>query len=213
MIKVIMSLINVRINIKINGKTNRKIKREEKGSITVEAAFVMPVVVFCITALIYLAFYLHDYCRLAGTLDLVMHKACIAVKHEADISTGRVFYESFNNAGVFDDFEVGAKTKENRIEKYLAKELANGLFVGRIEKSDVEVTGQTIKITVCAKADIRLPMFGRAIDKITDIELQRSCPVHNPAKTIRICELILDTGSKIKGINKIKDIVDVFAKK
>ncbi|NLC19984.1 MAG: pilus assembly protein [Clostridiales bacterium] len=190
-----------------------KIGREEKGSITVEAAFVMPVVVFCIIAMIYLAFYLHDYSRLAGTLDLLMHKAGIAVKHEADLASGRVSYEDINDRGVFYVLMGDTKAEEERIEKYLAEELNKGLFICRIEKSDVKVSRLSAKINIRAGTEMKLPVFGGAIAKITNIELDKSYPVHKPAETIRICELILDTGSKIKGINRLKDMLDGFTKK
>jgi len=190
-----------------------KVKREEKGSITVEAAFIMPVVVFCIIAIIYLAFYLHDYCRLTGTLDLVIHRACIAVRHEADLASGRVSYEDINDRGVFYVLMGDTKAEEERIAKYLAQELDKGLLVSRLEKSDVKVTSLSVRISVRAGTDMKLPILGETIDKITNIELQRSYPVHNPAETIRICELILDTGSKIKGINRLKDMLDGFTKK
>lgn len=190
-----------------------KMSREEKGSITVEAAFVMPVVVFCIIAMIYLAFYLHDYNRLAGTLDLVMHKACIAIKHEADLATGRVSFEGINDRGFFYVLLGDTKAEEEKIAKYLAEELSKGLFICHIEKSDVKVNKLSVKISVRAGTDMKLPVFGGAIAKIANIELHKSYPVHNSAETIRICELILDTGSKIKGINKLKDIIDRFSKK
>lgn len=190
-----------------------KIGREEKGSITVEAAFVMPVVVFCIIAMIYLAFYLHDYSRLAGTLDLLMHKAGIAVKHEADLASGRVSYEDIGNRSLFYALLGDAKAEEERIAKYLAQELDKGLLVSRLEKSDVKVTSLSVRISVRAGTDMKLPILGETIDKITNIELDKSYPVHKPAETIRICELILDTGSKIKGINRLKDMLDRFTKK
>ena len=187
-----------------------KIIKDERGSITVEAVFVMPVVVFAISALIYLAFYLHDYCRITATVDMVLQKTSVAVKHEAELATGIVSYEDINGRGVFYMLLTDAKDMEEQIARFLEDELSKGLFICHITKSDVRVGKLGIKITVWARGNINLPMFKTALGKIMQINLERTYPVHYPAETIRSCELILDTGSKIKGTDKLKEILDKF---
>lgn len=190
-----------------------KINREAGGSIVVEAAFVMPLLVLTIFALIYLSFYLHDYSRIAGAMDLVMQKAGVAIKHEADLDTGCVYYERINERGVFYALSGDSEADERRITQLLEKELAGGLFISRISKVEVELGRLSIKIMVSAKADISLPFIKAAAGSLLDMNFEGRYPVHNPAETIRICEVILDTGSKIKGVDKLKDVLGRFASK
>ena len=56
-----------------------------KASFTIEAVFIMPIVLFTVVSIIYISFYLHDYCRMQGITDMVLHKAAMNLKHEADI--------------------------------------------------------------------------------------------------------------------------------
>ena len=61
---------------------NRSLNKKIKGSITVEAAFIMPLIILVIFSIVYLSFYLHDYCKLQGTVDLALHKAIFSAKHK-----------------------------------------------------------------------------------------------------------------------------------
>jgi hypothetical protein len=188
------------------------INKEEKGSITVEAAFVMPIVILTVFALIYLAFYLHDYNRIQGIVDLVIHKAGITIKHDADIATGRISYEDINDRGVFYTLTGDLPVEESKIGKLLDQELSKGLFITHIIKAEVEAGKLDIKINVLAKTHIGLPLFQNAFNKLLNINVESTYPVHNPAETVRACEVILDTGSKIKGADKLKDVLEKFTK-
>jgi hypothetical protein len=187
-------------------------KKKSKGSITVEAAFVMPIVAFTVFALIYLAFFLHDYNRIVSTVDLVAYKAGIAGKHEADIATGRTNYENINDRGVFYLLTGDARAEELQIIKLLEQELSKGLFICKISKTEVKAGKQEVNINVQAKAEINLPMFKDLLDRMFMIRLDSSYPIHNPAEAIRVWEVILDTGSKIKSVNKLKEAIEKYIK-
>ncbi len=57
----------------ISRKINKYIKR--KGSITVEASFILPLILFVIVFIICLAFYLYDGCFMKKTCYLALEKA------------------------------------------------------------------------------------------------------------------------------------------
>jgi len=190
-----------------------KIYKEAGGSIVLEAAFVMPLVVLSVFALIYLSFYLHDYSRITGAIDLIMHKAGVGIRHEADLDTGWVYYDRINERGVFYALTGDFFADEKRIEQLLIKELDGGLFISQISKAEVELGIQSINIKLSAKADISLPLINTAAGSLLVMNFEVRYPVHNPAETIRICELILDTGSKIKGMDKLKNALARFAPK
>lgn len=187
-------------------------KTEKKGSITVEAVFIMPVVVFTVFALIYLAFFLHDYNRIIGTVDLIAYKAGIAGKHEADIATGRTIYESINDRGVFYLLTGDTRAEEAQIKRLLEEELSKGLFICKISDYELKVGKLELTINVQANTEITLPLFKNFLNQMFILRLESSYPIHNPAESIRVWEVILDTGSKIKGVDKIKDAIKKFTK-
>lgn len=183
------------------------------GSITVEAAFVMPIVILAVFALIYLAFYLHDICRIQSVMDLTLYQAGITLKQEADLGTGEVSYDSIGDSGILYLLTGQPEDKEMQIKKYLMQELAYGLFLTKIKNTKVEAEKFRIKISITAETKVTLPGISYLFDPFSNTVITGEYPIHNPAESIRCMEVILETGSRIKGVDeikmKIKDIFDV----
>ena len=176
-----------------------------KGSITVEAAFVMPIVIFTIIALILLSFYLHDTCRVQGIVDKTLNKAGMCVKHEADFASGDIFYERMNDRGVFYLLFGSTEKEKEQMEEYLVKELSEGLFLSHIKAITVDVEKTKIILAVDMDTNITLPFFTSLFQQNKYTQIKGEYPVHDPAEKIRRTEVILDTGSSIKGVDKLKE--------
>lgn len=175
------------------------------ASITVEAAYVMPIVIFTIFAIIYLAFYLHDNCRIQGIMDLTLNKAGMNVKHEGNIATGEVAYEKINDRSVFYLIFGNTQDEETQIQNILKQELSKGLFLAKVHDIQVKDDKFKIKVTIEADTKVSLPGISNLFIKLSEIKMTGEYPVHNPAETIRRIEVILDTGSRIKGVDKLKE--------
>ena len=76
-------------------------KQTLRGSMTVESGLCHAHRYFVVFALLYLSFYLHDKCRIQGIINKTLHNASITLKHEADIDTGNLSYETIGERGVF----------------------------------------------------------------------------------------------------------------
>lgn len=179
-----------------------------KGSITVEAAYVMPIILLTIFALIYLAFYLKDINKIQAVTDITLHKAGLTLKHNSDLVTGRVSYEKINERGILYQLMGDSENNEKAIQKYIKKQISGELFVTKVKEIKVKVNNQELIITVKANTDLSLPMLNKLFKPHSVRIISGKYPIHNPAETIRCTEVILETGSSIKGMDKLKDMID-----
>jgi hypothetical protein len=183
-------------------------KDHNKGSLTVEAALIMPIVIFIIFAVMYLSFYLHDRCRIQGIVDRTLHKAELTLKHKADFPSGEVKFEDINDRGVFYLFFDNTKNDEENIGAYLQNELKRGLFFIKI--NSINVTVNKFGIAISVEAKVPISFFGVTnLWKPNYLVLTNaSGPIHNPAETIRLSEVVLQTGSKFKGADDLKEKIE-----
>lgn len=175
------------------------------GSMTIEAAFVMPIVIITVFSLIYLSFCLHDRCKIQGTVDKILHRSELSVKHDGDLVTGYINYDAINDRGVFYIINGNTQEEASKIKGYLIHELSKGLFLYKVTSSEVEVGKFNIVIEVKAENKLTLPYFNFALNKFKELKVFGSGSIHNPAETIRCAEVILDTGSSIKGVDALKE--------
>jgi hypothetical protein len=182
-----------------------------KGNITVEAAFVIPIVIFTLFALIYLAFFLHDMCRIQGIVDKTIHKVGITAKHEANLVTGEISYEDISERGVFYLILGNTEEEENQIQQYLQQGLSKGLFLTKISSVYVDLGKFKLTAAVEAETKVSLPGVKYLFDPLSHRKIIAEYPVHDPVESIRRAEVILDTGSKIKGMEELKEkLEDIF---
>lgn len=181
-----------------------------KASITVEAAFVMPTILLAVFTILYLTFYLHDMCRVQGIVDETLHKAGLCVKYEADLNTDKVDYESIMERGVFDLLPGERAEVEQELQTYLQQRLAKGLFLSQIADVQAAVETTKLKITIRTESRIVIPWIKRFFEKYSDTVILGEYPIHDPAQTIRICEVILDTAAQVKGVDELKSKIEKF---
>jgi TadE-like protein. len=185
--------------------SNRKLYA---GSITVEAAFIMPIVIMTIFALLYLAFYLHDICRIRAETDLILYKAGITMKHDTAIATGEIVYDNIMDRGVFYLLTGNAEKEETAIRDFLSRKLSKGLLLVSIKAINMEVERRKVTVSVEVDTKVTLPGIKYLFHPLSRTMVEGVQPVHNPAETIRYTEVILDTGSKIKGVDELKKKIE-----
>jgi len=180
------------------------LKKMIKASFTIEAVFVMPIVLFTMVSIIFLSFFLHDYCRLQGITDHVLHKAIINLKQEGDIKTGRVNYDLIDKGLIRKSLE-GSYDREKEIEAYLTKILSKGFLTTRV--TDVQASVETLKVYIKVEGRFESPIKGLpgVNSLVKPIVIELGGRYHNPSDTVRISEVILDTGSKVKGYDELMD--------
>ncbi|MBB2184690.1 pilus assembly protein [Lachnospiraceae bacterium MD1] len=188
-------------------------KQTLQGSMTVEAAFVMPIVIFVVFALLYLSFYLHDKCRIQGIINKTLHKASITLKHEADIDTGNLSYETIGERGVFYLLMGNNDMEASQIQQYLQQELSEGLFLTRIAEVNSEVGKTKVKLSVETETSVSLYWVKQLFSSLAHGTIKEDSGIHNPAETLRQMEVVLDSGSRMKGVSQLKDKLEgIFGK-
>jgi len=180
------------------------------GIFTVEALLVMPIVLFVIVFVIYISFYLYDYCRIQGVAGSLLHKAALNLKHETDIETGKISYEEIGKQAVFYQAFSIPEYKIKSMESLLAKKLSKGLLATEI--TNIKVSASNFKMTVYVEGIFQIPIKGVAnlFANKGIIQVKAERQVHNPANTVRISEVILELGSKVEGLNDLKDILNTL---
>lgn len=180
--------------------------RTVKAGFTIEAVFITPLVFFIVVFIIYESFYLHDICKIRGTTNMAIHKATINLKHEADIWTGKVDYNEINKGLITSIFGNG-DTKERDIENYIRRQLSKGLLATNIV--DVHASKGSFELSIKVEGKFLFPLKGLIglINLDTSLLVEAQSSYHYPADFVRISEVILETGSKIKGFDKIKDSI------
>lgn len=198
----------------INNSINiRSIKgRVLQGSFTVEAALIMPMLFYLMFSLFYLSFYLHDINRIQGYLDKMLNRTSILIKHEADIKSGEIIYSKINQRGILYNIVGKSEVLEDDIRSYITEELSDGLFMMQI--TDIQVKIEKYRIEAKVKIRTRMPIKGvlSFFKPRQQKVIEEQVTIHDPADTIRMSEVILDTGSKVKGLEELSNIVETVFK-
>jgi hypothetical protein len=180
------------------------------ASITVEAAFVMPIVILTVFTLLYLTFYLHDMCKVQGIVDETLHLAGLSMKYEDDPATVEIDYKDIIRRGVFDELLGDRSEAERKIEAYLQHRLAKGLFLSHITGIQAEVGRVKLEVSVESEGLISIPWVELFFKNYSHTVTSGEYPIHDPARTIRVCEVILDTASQVKGVDELKKKMEHF---
>ncbi len=191
---------------------NWKWKCVARASITVEAAYVMPIVIFAVFAVIYLAFYLHDYCILQGAVDRTVRKADFYSNQVSDMEMGEIYYEAINSRGVFYPIFGDSSDMEGQMRRVLKQGLEGRLFLYDVVSTHAEADQYKIELILSAKRKINLPIFGKVFRSFEAVSITGGCSIHRPAETVRFMEVIMDTASEIKGVSELKEKLEKFLK-
>ena len=179
-----------------------KEQKAVKGSFTVEAAFLMPVIFFLIFSFLYLTFYLHDSNRIQGCLDQVLHRTALLINHDYDFAADKIRYEDINKRGAVYSIIGDTKNLEQEICQYVWDEFSDGLFLTKITGVTIEISRFDIEIKVEAETKISLRGVLNFFHPNKMRTIKKKYSIHNPAETIRVSEVILDTGVKTKGMEE-----------
>ena len=175
------------------------------ANITVEAAFVLPVIIYTIFALIYFAFYLHDISRIESTVNEWVYKAALSIKHPVDLGNAEIRYEDINSRGIFYYLKGQLDIETEALSTLLQEELSGGLFIVEVKEINTEISPFTVSAKVKTILKISLNPVDNLLVKYSVKSIGTTQSVHNPSEFIRICNLITENTDIANSINKLTE--------
>lgn len=183
----------------------KHMKNKFKASITVEAAFVIPIVIYTIFALMYFSFYLHDVCTIESKLDQWVHKAALSFKNPVDLDKDEILYEHINSRGLLYYIKNNSSEEASELKNLLDRDLNKGLFIITIRDIRTEVTQYKIDANVIAELKISLNPIKNMLGKYATKTIGSTQNIHNPSEFVRMSSVIIETLDLDKGINDWKE--------
>lgn len=184
---------------------NDKMKHICNGSYTVEAAFIMPLILFVIIALCYLSFYMHDKIIIQSLADDAGYKVSGYKKHESDFETGEIFYNRIGERGIF-YFTFGDSEVNDSVEEFILNRLKGKLFITEVKNVKVKDSGYKISIEIKSKASFPFHKVRSYFSKNGEfiITNYKGKP-HNPTEFVRAYHALTEIISDTKGFQMIKE--------
>lgn len=179
-------------------------KKGERGSMTVEAAFVFPIVFFVVVALCYFTFYMCDRTIIQGTVQELVEKESICVKEDTVLGKKRD-YSKISEKGIFYILK-DLSSQNTDLSKELTKQGKEKLNLGKITRVDTKVTHTEVEATITVETTIGVSQVKKYF---TGTPLQYrvtvKTPVHNPAEFARGFKAVGETIDSVKGLKQLKN--------
>lgn len=179
-------------------------KKRKEASITVEAAFIVPIVIFVVLALIYLTFCLHDRVKLEEVVERALGQGNLLAAERAEIEGAPCNYKMINQSGNWGYFKVSYENEEEALRGYLEEQLNHGFFILNVESVSCKVNGFQAEITVKMKGKISLNPVKNMLGKTTEFVLKRTVSIHNPEEAKRAYEELQIAIDHIGDFNFVK---------
>lgn len=163
-------------------------KKQLEASVTIEAVFVVPIVIFIVFALMYLALYLHDRAVTETILEEALGRGNFVVLHRGSLSGDPCNYDVMNEPENWGYFQSSYCEQEERVEQYLKMELKEGPFISHLKKVDCIINGFAIQIRIEMEQRISLNPVKSFWGEETSFILERKRVFHNPEEILRAYE-------------------------
>ncbi len=177
--------------------------KKAEGNYTLEAAILLPLILFIITALLYTALLLHDWKSAMGAVHLITMEGEAVARKSMEPVTGSIDYEKYLSRGIFEGTR-DYTSEETELEDVLTKYIEDKGFITSIEDMKVELTSKGIRINL--DLEFNLPISG--MEKLfkksgTDYKYEDYKSFDNQPEFIRVFRVMMDTGENLPGADTI----------
>jgi hypothetical protein len=187
---------------------------DQKGSITAEASIIVPLVILCLAAVIYIGLLLYERSLVQSAAETAAEAGAAAWASGTDaIGTSRPAEEFELYRRIFDS---GKEERLKKIEEYaLALSSRNEIVPSSGSSAVAEIKDYAVyrKLEVTVEKDYKMPLgrfvmlFGGS-DTIT-ISVKAVSTINDPAEFIRTADLVIDAEKKLEErFPELKEISD-----
>lgn len=179
----------------------RMCSRSNKGSMTVEAAVVIPVVILCITAVFFMIILMYQRACLQALTDIAAERGAACWNNDGrDIATGKTSLKDLREQGLYwRIYDAAKEDKERKIEEYIASETGKrDVLTAESRESSTGMRNFVIQKRIEAKVkwNYRIPalkylsLFG--IERYSSADAAAVSSVNDPAELIRNTDFVID---------------------
>ncbi len=174
-----------------------------KGSYTIEAALIFPLILYIIIALVYLGFYLHDF----GKVQAVVHESQTRgkglVRNEVNINSGLLSYSDYLDRTIFYPIDNDFNKKESQIAEFIYKRCQDKLLISKINDIEAKVGIFDINLKIIMEVKFPFKIIEKLFNREGNIVIESKEEIHNPTTYIRGYEVSYNFVKKIDVVNKV----------
>ena len=192
--------------------------RKNAGSITVEASIIIPVIVLCIAAVVYMGLLLQQKAAIQSAAESAAEAGALAWASGTDVpGAGKPTDEDIKEPGLYRRLFDSEKEKRlGDIEEYVLELAGRNELIKPIDTSvTAELKNYVVykKLVVSVSKSYKNPLGGLfgllGKSKTIDISAVAVSTVEEPAELIRTTDFILDIEKKLENkFPEIKDLAD-----
>lgn len=187
-----------------------------RGSFTVEAVFIVPMVTMIIILLIDMALYLRDVSVAETLAERVAEDTRALILNDEEPRQHKVMYERKLTKSIFRRWFTDTSSEDaESMEEYLT-ELSEGRFwISRIDSQSIRAEGGTITVHIRLCSDTEIPLFGKTLtSRWFSDDVESSVSFSDVVLRTRVYSAIMETGMNIVGVStvmeKLSEIVNRF---
>lgn len=174
-----------------------------KGSITVEAVFLIPILLFVILAFMYMGLYFYDQIYIETAAQNLALEEEQRIRYTVD-ETGKIKYNQESVKGL-EKLLNNTSYEENFVDQKLKEIMNKSLFLGELKTTSIEIKTEKIKIQVVSVISSLTKAIGVYLPKTNRVSKHViKMTVHNPEEFVRGYTAVAEIVEESNGGGKIK---------
>ena len=180
--------------------------RKLNGSITVEAVFVVPIIVFIITAFVFFGMYLHDDTLIVCTMNQACERLNQSVKQPTNYESGVIFYDKITEKGLLDKYTSSYESEIGCMKKYIKNTLEQRMMVSKITSIEVKKKRNRVRLVVTTKNPVSWVQVLRYVRGYQNSRYEVEGAIYDPSEYARAVSVSLDAVSGTKAMDAVTKI-------
>lgn len=169
---------------------------KNRGSMTIEATFIIPILFFSMIAFLYIGMYLHDCYVIETVIRTATQREMRYVLQEESVKEGTIDWKYWGEKNMIWSFTANFEKEKNDLEQYIQESLEGKLLLAEQPNLTIEIAIN--QIIVCYESRVFWSMnflkewIGGAWDIVGDVKVDGI----EPQEWIRMCRGLLNVTKK-----------------